>query len=56
MERGWNVGNSGSRLKACVLETRENELRRAGFFCCGGMLRSPKMELSAETYKSSVTG
>ncbi len=55
MERGWNVGNSESRLKTCVVETRENELRHAGFFVVAVYQRSPKIELNAETSKSRVT-
>ncbi len=56
MERGWNVGNSGSRLKTRVVETRENELRHAAFFVVVVCQRSLKIELSAETPKSRVTG
>ncbi len=55
VEREWNVGNSGSRLKTCVVETRENELRHAGFFVVAVCQRSKKIELSAATSKSSVT-
>ncbi len=50
-------GKCGSRLKARVVETRENERRDAGFLVVVAVCqRRPKIEFSVETSESRVPG